>query len=316
MEEKLGVQSKAQKDLGAGSLQSLDDLEASYRQKGTRFYKGYVVNVSETCHPDNPVQLITQVQVAPNNVQDVDLMIEALPAMKERMPLDTLYTDGGYGSPAADLLLSQLQVTQYQTGICGHSPHPDKINLSDLTFQMDADARPSQVICPHGKSGLIGPGTSTNYIAYFDAAFCLQCPLHLNGSCRTRRVKHDQSLFNWAFSHKEFLWAQRRKRYLALKQQIDNPRAAVEAAMRSIKHPFPGHQLPVRGQFRITCMMVASSAMTNIRRITHYQQMKGSQKNDKSCSSTSVADSPMPTLASIFGCFRFVWQFSKTSFSF
>jgi hypothetical protein len=74
------VRTKASKELVSGSLQSLDDLEASYRQKGTRFYKGYVVNVSETCAPRNSLQLITEVQVAANNAEDADLLIEAVPA--------------------------------------------------------------------------------------------------------------------------------------------------------------------------------------------------------------------------------------------
>ena len=53
------VQSEDQKELGSGSLQSLNYREASYRQKGNRFYKVYVVNLSETCAPENPLQLIT-----------------------------------------------------------------------------------------------------------------------------------------------------------------------------------------------------------------------------------------------------------------
>lgn len=57
--------------MAAGCLQSVDDLEATYRKKGQRKYKGYVANLSETCDPENELQLITQVQVAPNNVDDL-----------------------------------------------------------------------------------------------------------------------------------------------------------------------------------------------------------------------------------------------------
>ena len=39
-------------------------MEATFRQKGGQ---GYVANLTETCDPDNELQLITQVQVAPNN---------------------------------------------------------------------------------------------------------------------------------------------------------------------------------------------------------------------------------------------------------
>lgn len=310
------VQAKDQKELSSGSLQSLDDLEASYRQKGNRFYKGYVVNLSETCDPQNLLQLITQVQVAPNNVEDADLLIEAVPELKERMPLDTLYTDGGFGSPEADQLLSQHHVELHQTGIRGNDPHPDKLNLTDLIFKLDADGKPTQVTCPQGQTGSLAPGTFTDYIAYFDAEICRQCPLHTSRRCRSRRVKRDRTRFNWAFSHKEFLWAQRRKRYLALKQQGTNPRAAIEATVRSVKHAFPRSKLPVRGQFRVTCMMIAAASMTNLRRITGYLRDRHSQPDTPSASPAPAMNLLMLTLSSSFSRFRRLCQFSKLCFSF
>jgi hypothetical protein len=53
-----------------------------------------------------------------------------------------------------------------------------------------------------------------------------------------------------------------------------NPRAAIEGTIREVKHPFPAGKLPVRGLFRMTCVMVSSAAMTNIRRIHHYLEDK------------------------------------------
>ena len=78
----------------SGCLQSVDDLEATYRTKGTGHYKGYVANVSETCDPANELQLITKVQVAPNNVDDAQLLAEALPDQKKRTCVDAMITDG------------------------------------------------------------------------------------------------------------------------------------------------------------------------------------------------------------------------------
>ena len=99
---KEGTQVKPNEEIGAGCLQSIDDLEATFRRKGPAEFKGYVANLTQTCEPDNPVQLITKVQVAPNNVDDADLLIQSVPGLKERTGLETLYTDGAYGSPAAD----------------------------------------------------------------------------------------------------------------------------------------------------------------------------------------------------------------------
>jgi len=43
------VQPKANDEITAECLQSLDDQEATYRRKGEQDYKGYVANLSETC---------------------------------------------------------------------------------------------------------------------------------------------------------------------------------------------------------------------------------------------------------------------------
>ena len=60
VEEKT-LKTKIGKELSASSLQSPDDLEATYRQKNNKSYKGYVANITETCDPENKLQLITKV---------------------------------------------------------------------------------------------------------------------------------------------------------------------------------------------------------------------------------------------------------------
>ncbi len=97
-----GPRPKENTEITSDCLQSVDDLEATYRTKGKGHYKGYVVNLTETCDPENEIQLITKVQVAPNNVDDGQLLAEALPNLQARTDLNTLVTDGGYGSQASD----------------------------------------------------------------------------------------------------------------------------------------------------------------------------------------------------------------------
>jgi hypothetical protein len=173
--------------------------------------------------------------------------------------------------------------------------NPKKLNLSDLAFELDESGQPICVTCPGQHTGIV-TAEAKGYSAYFDAAICRTCPLLAEQRCRGRRVKSDKTRFNWAFSRKEFLWSQRRKRYQQLKQQVNNPRTAVEATVRSVKHPFQGSCLPVRGRFRVTCVIVASAAMTNIRRIWRYLMDKEQGK------ATEEADveTSMFTLASAF----------------
>jgi hypothetical protein len=72
--ERETVQSKPNDQLNANSLQSPDDLEATYRNKRGQGYRGYTANITETCDPKNDLQLITKVQVALNNVDDTQLL--------------------------------------------------------------------------------------------------------------------------------------------------------------------------------------------------------------------------------------------------
>lgn len=51
--EQTGVVTKPNEALSAASLQSPDDLEATYREKHGKGYQGYVANLSETCDPQN-----------------------------------------------------------------------------------------------------------------------------------------------------------------------------------------------------------------------------------------------------------------------
>ncbi|MDF1527473.1 MAG: hypothetical protein P1S59_14720, partial [bacterium] len=60
------LRAKAGAELSADSLQSPDDWEATYRRKRGQDHVGYVTNVTETCAPENPFQLIVQVQTASN----------------------------------------------------------------------------------------------------------------------------------------------------------------------------------------------------------------------------------------------------------
>jgi hypothetical protein len=86
---------KVGQELSSQSLNSPDDPEATYREKNKRAYKGYVANVTETCDPDNPVQLIAKVQTKPNVVNDDDMLVEALPSLKRRLGVAVVHTDGG-----------------------------------------------------------------------------------------------------------------------------------------------------------------------------------------------------------------------------
>lgn len=264
------VRPKENQELPAGSLQSLDDLEATYRTKGTQHYKGYVANLTETCDPENELQLITKIQVAPNNIADSHLLKEALPNLKARTQLETLITDGAYPSEVNDKELRDHEVQIIQTGIRGNQPDPKRFNLTDFQIEQDQNGNPTCVTCPNAQAALATRGKTSGWFARFSAETCAACPFQLNQRCRARPQKRDPRYFI-DFTLQEFRVAQRRKDYLAQKQNEHNLRAAVEATVRALKHPFPAGTLPVRGKFRMTCLMIASAILVNVRRIWKYQ---------------------------------------------
>lgn len=278
VEEKV-LKIKIDKELSASSLQSPDDLEATYRQKNKKSYKGYVANLTETCDPDNPLQLVTKVQVASNHTEDAELLVEALPGLKERTDLDTLYTDGGYGSSNADRVLQEHQVEQIQTAIRGRAPSTKKLNLSDFKIKQAKSGKPTQITCPQGQSvGIHSSSQKKAYVAHFEVEVCQSCPLL--PKCPAQRGERDPRL-HLRFSQEQANVSQRRQRSLIHQEEGRNLRAAVEATVRQVKHPFPASKLPVRGRFRVTCMVIGSAMITNVRRIQRYLEAKIQLENEQ-----------------------------------
>jgi hypothetical protein len=275
--EQTGVVTRPNEALSAASLQSPDDLESTYREKRGQGYQGYVANVSETCDPENPLQLITKVQAASNNIDDSQLLAQALPNLKERTELETIYTDGGHGGPETDTVLQEQQVEHIQTAIRGRSPNPDKLHLADFTIKLNQDGKPVKVTCPPGQT--IAVQTSSHkkaFVVHFEAEVCQTCPLL--EQCPARPGKRDPR-HHLRFTQAEALAAERRRRSQEQQQEGRNLRAAVEATVCSVKHPFPAGKLPVRGKFRVACLLIGSAAVANIRRIQRY--LEGTMKAEK-----------------------------------
>ena len=280
------VRPKANREIPASSLQSLDDLDASYRFKANQHYKGYVANITETCDPKNELQLITKVQVAANITTDGQLLNEALPNLVARTDLDTLFTDGAYPTDDNDEALWQHGIQLIQTSIRGQKPDPQRFNLADFEFELNQAGEPSCVTCPQGQSAEVTQGQTSGRFARFPAEVCATCPFQLEERCRAKPQKQDPRYFIY-FTLQEMRVALRRKAYLAYKQGEHNLRAAVEATVRSVKHPFPAGKLPVRGKFRMTCMLIAAVIFVNVRRISKFKANSTENSSENSAQELS-----------------------------
>lgn len=260
-----GWRLKVGAELSSANLHSPDDEEATFRRKRTHAQVGYVANVSETCDPANPCQLIVKVQVAPNVTDDPVLMAQALPELKERLDLTELHTDGGYNNEATATLARALGVDHQQTALRGHVAAG--LGLAAFDF---GDAAPDQVTtvtCPHGQQvPAVRRRRAQRFArAYFSADQCAPCPLRDQCPTKTHKRTSDRTL---SFDPHDVEIARRRRRLAENRHR--NLRAAVESTIAAIKHPFRQGKLPVRGRFRVACMTIASAAMVNLRRIHRY----------------------------------------------
>jgi len=264
-------------ELSADSLQSPDDWEGTYRQKRGEGYTGYVANLTETCHPNNPFQLIVEVQTAPNTTDDAVLLADSLPALKERTHVEEMHTDGGYNSPTVvDPVLQQEKVELVQSAIRGRQPDPTKLNLADYQWELDPDGHPLTLTAPNGQQADLVPGrTPDRYIARFDPRPAPKTETTPPVSDTPAPKPPPPPVLY--FSQPQLDLALRRQRTAQTRATGRNLRVAVEATVGALKRPFANDKLPVRGQFRVSSMLLGSALMVNLRRIHRYQTAQNHQ---------------------------------------
>jgi hypothetical protein len=271
---------KPYKEVGARSLQSPDDPQATLRHKHGQNHLGYVANVTETCDPDNPMQLIVKVQTQPNATDDAQMLVAALPELIERTEVKTLYTDGGYNSPSVDPLLHEAQIEHIQTALRGDRPDPACVSLVDFVVETDDEGLPLSLTCPQGQRMRVEPGKApSRYIARPDPQRCAACPLLPRCRARPKPTAKTPTIY---FDHRHLLLTQKRQAMATASPWQGNPRAAVEATIRSLKQPFRHGKLLVRGCFRIACLLLGSALMVNTLRIHAYVSTKPHKSRAKS----------------------------------
>lgn len=234
VEEKVAV--RAKDEIRSDSLQSPDDLDATHRKKDGESFQGFVLHAAETADPQNPLQLVTDVAVAPNNRDDSRILHDRLSAMKEKTPdLAELHTDATYGSEDNDLREVELGIAQVQTAIRGHvSPAPMRIDRNE-----DGGFR---ICCSQGHV-VQGQATKTRFKAVFPAAACAGCPFA--DTCPAQRLARGGR--SYYFTEEALLRQARHRRLRELPEERRTLRANVEATMRQFNAPCRNGKLRTRG---------------------------------------------------------------------
>jgi len=151
---------RSKEEIGADSLQSPHDPDATYRVKGaTKYPGGYVVNVSETADPENEVQLITDVQVEPNRTDDTKLMAQSLDDQAARgIAVQQITVDGGYTGPKGEAACEKHGVELRATRMRGGHNAPHHWGWQDYSWEMAEKDIPVNVTCPQGCTAAVFPG--------------------------------------------------------------------------------------------------------------------------------------------------------------
>lgn len=264
---------RAGEELSGESLQSPHDPEATYRKKRGQGYKGYVANISETCDPENELQLITSVQTAPNTTDDGQLLAQAAEEMSERgIEVEQITVDGGYNGEISDQAAQTHGFVLRPTTIRGGKSGEDKLSWDQYGWHQDEKGTVREMSCPGGQQVKLRPGRNKGWsIARFDRATCEACPF-FGKECRVKSYTRKPPTIH----------VQRKSIRTALQRMGMSPqnfaiRANVEATIRAFKRHFPAGKLPVRGLIRAHMLVCASVVMVNFRRIHRYLLRKQAQ---------------------------------------
>lgn len=272
------VRAKEGDELSGNSLQSPDDWEATFRNKGGQGYRGYVANLTETCDPENTVQLITKVQVNSNFTDDETLVVEAVPDLKARTALAVLWTDGGYNGSAAAAVMRNNKIVHVPTNVRGCHPSSDRLGRESFSWEIDEKGEPVTVACPGGQQVEVRMGRKAgNHLADFDVMLCHACPLAEECPTEPKKLRPARVLY---VKTSQVRVARLRQRATWARKPGNNLRAAIESTVRSVTHPFGGQagKLPVRGKCRVSQMVICSGLMVNLRRIWRHERELAEQK--------------------------------------
>jgi hypothetical protein len=247
------------------TLQSPDDPEATYRKKGDQISRGYVLHVSETAVPEQPVQLITDVSVEPNTTDDAKLLGERLPGLADRYPeLEEYHTDAAYGSPANDAVMEERGILHVQTAVKGAKAKNPSMHVEEVgpsSYQVTCGAGRTEEALLEGKS----------FRATFPGALCDRCPLRKK--CPARRLNSGDR--SYRFTHADYLRWKRHRALESLPPERQKLRPNVEATIREFKHPMRRGKLRVKGLQAARRVLYLKAVMINFRRLRKYMRTHG-----------------------------------------
>ncbi len=261
---------KEGKEIASDSLQSPFDPDASYDgHKGV----GYQAQLSETCAPENPIQVITHVEVEPAHQSDQHALLPALDDLEKReIAPEQMFADTAYNS--GDNLLAAAERGVDLVAPTPGKGDPDGIGLGH--FKLDLE-KFRVVSCPEGAVPVrsrLGKDQRTRNLR-FDPERCAVCPLVDDcpaGRHGGRLRVHPRDIA-MAYSRAREESEPFKKAYAI--------RAGIESANAELKTAHGLGKVWTRGLFRVTFAATMKVLACNIKRFMRYSCARLTEKQPK-----------------------------------
>ena len=250
---------KIRKHPGGSAMVNPSDPDASIDNKGV----GYQVQVSQTCNPDNPVQIITAAQAQTASESDQNAVNPMLEKMEENNAKpEELLADSGYGSDenVINAAKKEVELLAPTTG-----KTEGRLGLEECEFDDD-----NRIIkCPRGKKPLHKKFDGQKGRAVFFSKTCKDCP-------KFKQCIASKQGNNYAITYEvKSLRLRDRRLYEKTDEFKDSyrPRGGIEALFGNLKQNTPLRRLGVRGKEAVHNAIYSIMTMHNI------MQMAKSIKN-------------------------------------
>jgi hypothetical protein len=261
--EKTTIEVKPAKEISPASLQNPADDTATFRRKNGESYKGDLLNVAETCAPENPIQLLTDISIYPNMTADDAILAERIPQIKERTGVEEMVVDGGYSGEKSETACQKECVTLIPTEVKGRKLPPDEISLVEFHFEGNL-----LVACPEGHAPItqVHKPEKNHHIVHFNKEQCAACP-----SRKTCLVRYGKKFNSLIYNDRQLLLSRRRQQLGEEAYRVKCLlRPAVEGTISQFKRMLHKGKLRVRGLGRIRNSIILMAIGINFNRLWAY----------------------------------------------
>jgi len=195
---------RPKEELKADGVQSPHDTDCTYRNKDGQKVKGYSVNPTETCD-DNSLNLITGVQVEPDNTPDTKFLCPGIEQTKEvlgHMP-ESIHTDGAYHSVEGTEFCEKENINLYLNGIQG-KPGQYDLEMTPNGLQVTDSETGEIILAKPAKNNKYSIKTSKGIIRYFTLENIATCQkrkeiANLPYELRNKRNNVEATIFQLSF---------------------------------------------------------------------------------------------------------------------